>query len=376
MSQPYFVDGPTMIKAAKDHVYVIQPPGYWLYTRLAGLFPDPALGLSLMNALMSSLGAFVFYLACLHLTTRLAARLATAVYASVYFAWFAGSTHSSYAGELLFAPLIFLFMLRYMERPRSSYSIGVAASYAVAAGIRPSDGVFLAPLFVFFVLRYIGTWRDRILTIGVAGVLCLGWYVPQQLALSKLGKTSQGQLWSVAHEHAPLLVGFSKLALSNVIRVVFPLLVGFGCLLPGVTADGDRRIRRLLWIWIIPGLAFFTLIYMSDATYLCFLISAIILLFLRSRPNRRTHAALALCAIWNILFFSLARPVEQTRSISAAIYSVSGARYCAWALRHQWYRTLDTYTDVPLIKRETKISARHAYESPMLSRRVQLPRLR
>ncbi len=85
MSQPYFGDALAIIRASQNHSYVIQPPGYWLYCRAAGLFPDPAFGLGLINALVSALGSMVFYLVCLHLTTGLAARWATAAYSVIFF---------------------------------------------------------------------------------------------------------------------------------------------------------------------------------------------------------------------------------------------------------------------------------------------------
>jgi hypothetical protein len=41
----YYVDGPRHLNAIADHVYAIQPPGYWLFTRLASLFAVPSAGI-------------------------------------------------------------------------------------------------------------------------------------------------------------------------------------------------------------------------------------------------------------------------------------------------------------------------------------------
>jgi hypothetical protein len=43
---PYFADGPAHIRVILAKIYIIQPPGYWLFNRLGGLFPDPAAGIS------------------------------------------------------------------------------------------------------------------------------------------------------------------------------------------------------------------------------------------------------------------------------------------------------------------------------------------
>ncbi len=270
--------------------------------------------------------------------TRLTARLATAAYASIYFVWFAGSTHSSYAGELLFAPLLFLFMLRYRARLNVIDLTGVAVSFALAAGVRPSDGIFLAPLFFLFVLRWVPGWRHRMFTICLAALLCLAWFIPQQLALRELGPDNASRLWALARRSAPILHGPSKLAISNVVRVAVPLLLAFWSLALAILSKGEKWIRPMLWVWIGPGLAFFTLVYVSDATYFCFLVPAIILLAATAQRNGRARAGLAICFTFNVMFFCVARPVHETRSLPLAIYSVSGARYCLWALKHQWYQ--------------------------------------
>ena len=350
MSRPYFADGPALIQAAERHTFVIQPPGYWLYVRTAALFPDPAFGLSLINALASALGASVFYVLSLQLTTRSGARLAAAAYASIYFAWFAGSVQSSYAGELLFAPLLLLFLVLYIQRPAASFLCAAAVSYASAAGVRPSDGVFLLPALLYFALRHVKTWKHRLLLVGATGLLSLLWFIPEQIALNNLRETTAGQLWSVAGDRAPILHGFSKLAISNVVRAVLPLAFALWSLVPAFINALRGEMRTLLWMWLIPGLAFFTCVYISDALYLCFLLPAFILLAVGRRPGTLIHASLATCAAWNILFFLFARPVDTTRSLAVAEYSVNGARYGAWALQHQWFRTLRTYTEVPAIE--------------------------
>jgi hypothetical protein len=357
MSQPYFGDALAIIRASQDHSYVIQPPGYWIYCHIAGLYTNPGFGLGLINALVSALGSMVFYLVCLHLTTRLAARWATAAYSVIFFAWFAGSTHSSYAGELLFPALMLLFMVQYVENPKLPLLLGVAGSYALVGGVRPSDGMFLGLALLYFSLRYVRSWKDRIFMLGIAGALCLFWFIPQKMALAATDKpTISGQFWPLAQRSSLIVAGASKLALSNIIRVAFPLGIAFWSLLPAIFFARENRFKLILWIWIIPGVAFFALLYISDAPYLCFLVPAIILLALTPRPGRLTYVGLAVCVGFNVAFFLFARPapVHNTRSLAVAIYSADGPHYCAWALRHQWQHQLSNYTDVPSIGNEIK----------------------
>ena len=75
--RPYFGYGPASIDAITKHIYAIQPPGYWLFTRLASLFPDPALGIHCINRACSALGVFVFYFVAAHMLTPVVAKLAT-----------------------------------------------------------------------------------------------------------------------------------------------------------------------------------------------------------------------------------------------------------------------------------------------------------
>jgi hypothetical protein len=190
-------------------------------------------------------------------------------------------------------------------------------------------------------------------------VLCLTWYIPQEIALSHVSNnTNSTQLWSVAGNSAPILHPFSTLAASTIARVVLPLIIAFWSLLPAITLGfRQNHMRQILWIWLLPGILFFTLIFFADATYLCFLVPAIVLLAVSARPNALTHVGFALCFASNVLFFLLARPINETRLLPLAVYSVTGPRYCAWALKHQWYRTLDTYTDIPAIKSRKAINS-------------------
>src|SRR5208282_4782513 len=60
-SQLYFADGPGQVKAIRNRTFVVQPPGYWLFDRLAGFFSDPVLAISVFNVLCSAFGVVFFY---------------------------------------------------------------------------------------------------------------------------------------------------------------------------------------------------------------------------------------------------------------------------------------------------------------------------
>ena len=66
----YFADGPAHLQAISAHIYVIQPPGYWLFNRIAGLFANPLVAIMIMNIGFSVVGTIVFYYAARLFTIR------------------------------------------------------------------------------------------------------------------------------------------------------------------------------------------------------------------------------------------------------------------------------------------------------------------
>lgn len=347
---PYFADGPLHLGQIAHHVYAIQPPGYWLFTRLASLFPNPEEGIHYMNWTFSALGVFVFYFVAKRMVTPLMAELGTLLYASIYIAWFAGNIHSTYASELFFPVLLVLFILRYREQHRLGDLVGTCAAFALSAGFRPSDGIFLTPLFLFFIVRYVLPWRQKCAAVVLACLLCLAWFIPNEAALreaTKQGHWSETNTnWRQLESVAPFAKGFGKLAITNAIRVVFPLTLAVWPLVPWLfRRESDREFRTLLWLWILPGLGFFLLIYMSDATYLCYLLAAVVISFCLGSVTRQKVVAAALCIAFNISFYMVARPVVVT-SAPTAIFDTYGAKYTLWGVRHQYFKTLrEIYPD-------------------------------
>jgi hypothetical protein len=295
--------------------------------------------------------------------THAVAELATALYASVYIAWFAGNIHSTYATELFFPVLMVLFILRHREHNQLKDLIGASVAFALAAGFRPSDGFFLGPLFLVFVVRYLHTWRQRALTLSLACIFCVAWLIPNQLALRNFALHDQGAhtSWTQLRSVAPFrtfrtepsvktvdlhssTIGPARLILTNALRVVFPLTLAFWPLAPWLfRRDELRECRTLVWLWILPGLSFFLLVFMSDAVYLCYLLGGVVLLACIGTPTRMKLCALTLCIAFNMGFYLTARPIMVTSAITA-VFDVYGAKYTYWSVRNQYFKNLkDVY---------------------------------
>lgn len=346
----YFVDGPAHLQAIRSRVFVIQPPGYWLFNRLASLFPDPATGIHLMNWAFSAAGVIVFYYAAKLLVARGTARLGTVLYAVVFYAWFSGGIHSTYASQLLFPTLVFFLLLLHMQNPRTAYLVGAAIAYGIGAGFRPSDGAFLGVMFLYYLARH-ATRKQAALAFALATLVCLLWLVPTVACYRALGFEDAGVYVKHSATQVSILAeGVNSRTLANVGRFFVPLAWAFWPLAWAAARSlkrlGDKRVL-LLWLWIAPGAFFLILSHIGDAPYLNFLTAALLLLAMMELEHshaRRRAWALSLCIMWNLGFFLLFRPI-RTRSLAIDVVNVFAGKYTASSIRNRWQPNLSSLHD-------------------------------
>jgi len=349
----YFADGPLHVAAVQDHTYILQAPGYWLFTRIAGLFPDPQFGISIMNWLFSAGGAAAFYLAIRKLVSEKVARAAAIAYASVYFAWFSGNIHSTYASQLFFPVAVFLCLLQYRENYKVSGLIGASVLFALGAGFRPSDGAFFAPAFLSELLK---AKRKHILTsIAVIAVICLSWLAPQKIASAHTAESAQTntqhQLFGVAS--GVLFSGFSPYAAADVLRYFLPLGLALFPLLP-LAFKSKKDV--FLWLWILPGTLFFLFIYISESPYLDFLLAPYLILAATNAlvSERRKVLLFLFCAAFNLVFYFGWRPVAFSNPrLQSAEYVVEAylGRHTYWCVQHHYQPVARDLLHFPPFKR-------------------------
>ena len=333
----YFADGPRHLSAIAAHTYVIQPPGYWLFNRIGGLFPNPEHALLGMNWLFSALGCVVFYACARRLVRPPFAELGALLYATTFFAWFSGDVHSTYASQLFFAPMTFYAMLRYRENQQDVWLFAVAASYAIGAGFRPSDGVFLAPLLLLFLLRI--PRKQQIILVAVITVICLAWLIPNQAAQHRYHIISTGGALTAVATGSVVLGRLNVYTISNGLRFFLPLAVALGP--AAFYMFLARNAARLwLWVWVLPGTLFFLLLYISDAPYLDCLLGGFILLALLGMEASRNYkaAVLVLCAtiLINLVVYLGFRPLSSHAKAYAIVEKDLG-NYTLYAVKHQMF---------------------------------------
>jgi hypothetical protein len=359
----YFADGPSHIRAITGRVFVIQPPGYWLFNRLAGLFNDPVAAISIFNVVCSALGIVFFYHCALRLLADGSlARWGAAVYASLFYTWFSAEIHSTYASQLLFPAATYYYFLRNQETGRAGYMYVAGAIFAIGAGLRPSDGAFMLPFIGLQLLRS-GKRSHMFAAAAIIAVLCLGWIIPTVVAYHRAGTRLEAvtsYAGYIASSRSVLAGGVKRENLANITRVFVALLFAFWPFALPLAFSGSAaaglRVREL-WLWIAPGLAFFVLGYFADAPYLNFATMPILLLclsLLKGCNPRLGMATAGLCIVFNVAFFLGFKPIMRPGLLVNTINCYAG-RFTNASLQHRSFPNLsDVVKDQTLLLRPTQ----------------------
>ena len=345
----YFVDGPRIVQSIRTGTYTIQSPGYWLFAHLGGLFIDPAFGLTFWNILFSTLGPVALFAYCrlCALPRRIAVSAALA-YGSVYFAWFAGDIHSSYASQLLFPPLALYCFERYRMARRWTWLAAWALAVSIGWGLRPSDGVFLLPLWMFLLFRIKCDGRHLALATAILCACFLGWYIHTNRALVSMQRLGAGATFLMSmHNSSLLLLGFKPQALANLVRATVPTTIAFWPLLPALWLGWkDGRYRTFFLLWVLPGTLFLALCYIADPMYLLFCSAAWILLAAFAPQQRLAFGCLLACCMFNVTLFLAARPIHGDTTADR-IVNFYVVKYCRYGLDHRWSSTIGRGAQVP-----------------------------
>jgi hypothetical protein len=344
-SHVYFADGPAHIDSIINKTYVIQQPGYWLFAKIGGCFQDPEFGLAILNAFFVAVSAPVLFLLCRKLLVPQAtAFLAAMSYVSIFFLWFSAGIHSTYASQALFPPLLIVSFILYKEKQSFSWLVICAAVYALGAGLRPSDGIFLAPLLVYLVFHSMPTIKTKFQFFLISGLLCLAWFIPTELAIYSSGRQELGSHVSALFEITSLFyAGITNRSLANMARVVVPLALAFWPVLFCIPflpkRVGELSILAVILIWSVPGLLFLFFLYMSDAPYLVFLSGSLILAVAVSTNRKLANIIFCICICWNLGFYYLAKPIQGHNKVVLAI-NYYAIKYTYYGATNHWMQNI------------------------------------
>jgi hypothetical protein len=340
-SGPYFSDALRHIDAIESGRLVIHAPGYFLFNAsgfvLSHLFHvSVASALQILNIAFSVSGAVVFYFLVARLTTIRSPFLLSLAYICSPIVWFSGDVHSSYASVTFFAPLLILVV----ESERRF--VWGCIIWALLAGFRPSDGVFVLPWMVYHAVQF--RWKERLIGFAAAIPITAAWWIPTVERYNgglltpfrssgvQANKLAQGVLSGEIGLHA----------LVNAFHAVAGIIMTWGVLAPllclGATAWMRNVTARSMTIFLLPGLAFFMLYYVSDSPYFAYLAAAGMILagtYLEEWSAKRRHSVYAVAICASILFMLCARPADEKTSTARAVADAYFLKYSVPALRDQ-----------------------------------------
>jgi 4-amino-4-deoxy-L-arabinose transferase-like glycosyltransferase len=243
-------------------VHQPHPPGYYLYIQAGRaaqlLFPHPNDALVALS-ILASVGAvaLIWALARAWYGPR-AALAAGLVFLFSPLAWFHGTVALTYAVEALFSALVGYLCWRGAV-PASAVALGVAA------GFRQSSLFMLGPLWLWTAWR--AGRRKTVLGCAALAASLLAWWIPMTRATGGAGRYWEAldTLWSsvAARQNDTAALPAMVVARFCLILAMLGFTLGAGLLLarregPQLSREG----RIFFWIWVTPGLVFFSGVYL------------------------------------------------------------------------------------------------------------------
>jgi hypothetical protein len=179
-------------------------------------------------------------------------------------AWFHGIVALTYIADTFFSALAGYLCWR-TSSGSARFAIPAAAVIGVAAGFRQSSLLFLLPLLLFS-FRSV-TWRQKAGGLATLAVTLAAWFVPMvRTAGAGAYLSSLESLWLAVPGTTMVFnsTPFNSVARACSIAAIYFLCFGCAAILPAWGSfGGDRRRIVFTWIWLAPGLLFFTFIYLK-----------------------------------------------------------------------------------------------------------------
>jgi len=321
------------------------PPGYFLYVclgRLVNLLvPDANAALVAISIAASCGAAWMIHLLTEEWFGERPALIALVLFLVSPLCWFHGIVALTYIVEAFFSALVGYLCWKVYTGHRT-YLVAASLALALAAGFRPSSGLFLAPLWLLSIWRM--DWRKRWVALLVAGAGTLAWFLPMTATAGGMGPyfASLAHLWLTIPAQRTTLSS-PALAVARSFTIAWVFVLCFGAAAPflfqsSAKVTGPSRDRRTFaWVWIAPGLFFFTFVFFA------FINSGYLLLL---SPPVFAWLAMRVCA-----FLASERHTVLRRAVLAAGLAVNCGVF-VWAPIYCSYRGVRNFdrTLPPIIR--------------------------
>jgi hypothetical protein len=320
------------MKRFDPRVHQPHPPGYFLYIlfgRLLNmLFHDANLSLVILSILASCGLVALLYVMTFEWYGLTAARFAAVLFLLSPLGWFHGIVALTYIVEAFFSALIGYLCWRIICGD-SWFVVPAAVTLGIAAGIRPSSLLFLAPLFVFSLRK--ATPGQGSVGLAALAATVAAWALPMIHAAGgvRVYLEALTSLWRMVPSKTTVFNSSPATSIARAFTILFIFFLTFGAasfapIVAFVRKDpSDPAKRNFSLVWILPALCFFTFGYLKfvNSGYLLLLLPpACIWLGLwvaewyekavspKSLPRSLKLAVIGACAACNVAIF-LASPL-------------------------------------------------------------------
>ncbi len=318
------------------------PPGYVLYVHsakllhLLGLRPYSALvalsvlGGALMVGLLAWWGG--------RLLGKRGAIVAAAFCLFSPLAWVYATHGDTYALSGLFSALVGYLCWRVLTDGRAAVW-PAALALGLAGGFRPTDALFLFPLWLWSVRRR--GWGQAGLGLIVFGLVTVAWLAPMVASAGGLAsyRESSGQLSQMVMGLSVLkgdgaafriFVSYFLGSSAGLLLAAWPLALFAGKrYLPRVM--NDSRAWLFLAIWSLPAILFYVLVHLGQAGYMLLLMPPAVLVVTagvvrlsESVSSAQLWILVALVVLLNSVF-TWATLITDDRRLEASFAGVAGA---------------------------------------------------
>lgn len=264
--------------------YQPHPPGYFLYITLGRLVNsvvhDANLALVLLSIAASCGTVVLIYQFALEWFGVFEARFAGLIFLFSPLGWFHGTVALTYGVEAFFSALTG-YLCWQIEEGDFGLIVPSGIVLGLAAGVRPSSLVLLAPLFFYSVRR--APWKSIVIGIMALGVTLLAWFVPMIRASGGVVvyRDALVSLWRLVPGRDTVFNSSPGTSIARAFTVVLILFLIFGSAalaLAGSTRQHDQSTSekwRFAAVWTSPALCFYVFIFLKfvNSGYLLLLLA-------------------------------------------------------------------------------------------------------
>ncbi len=256
-------------------VHQPHPPGYFLYVCLGRIvrlvFHDANAALVVLSIVASCAAAAMIYTLAGCWFGRRAALFAGLMFLFSPLCWFHGTVALTYILEAFFSAFVGYLCWRTYSGD-SGFIVPSAIVLGIAAGCRQSSILFLGPLWLLSIRR---APRKRVWTGLAALVFTLAaWFIPMLRECGGAAKyfASFLALWRMVPSKATVFNSSIAMSVGRFFTIVAIAGLCFGGAVvlffrprsQSTTIPEDDKDKRVFtWVWIGPGLLFFTFVFLN-----------------------------------------------------------------------------------------------------------------